>query len=65
MLDKVERGYPFPPYSPFPRSEFAHRIQRLKEEMEVTKLAMASPPSNIHCGRPGYWDVIQASAGGE
>ena len=38
MLDKVERHYPFPPYSPFPRSEFAHRIHRLKEEMATAKL---------------------------
>ena len=38
MLDKAQRMYPFPPYAPFPRSEFAHRIQRLKEEMEAAKL---------------------------
>ena len=38
MLDKVQRHYSFPPYAPFPRSEFTHRIQRLKEEMEAAKL---------------------------
>lgn len=38
MLDKAERHYPFPTYAPFPRSEFAHRIERLKQEMEAAKL---------------------------
>ena len=33
MLDKVDRVYAKPPYSPFPRAEYEDRVRRLKEEM--------------------------------
>jgi len=38
MLNKVERMYEQPPYAPFPRAEYAHRIQRIKEEMVAAEL---------------------------
>jgi Xaa-Pro aminopeptidase len=38
MLDKVERMYPTPPYSVFPRAEYEDRIRRLKEEMVKARL---------------------------
>ena len=38
MLNKVQRMHQKPPYAPFPRSEYAHRIRRVKEEMEAAQL---------------------------
>ena len=38
MLNKVERMYKSPPYAPFPRAEYDHRIRRIKEEMAAAQL---------------------------
>jgi hypothetical protein len=38
VLDKVERVYAKPPYSPFPRAEYENRVRRLKEEMVKAEL---------------------------
>ena len=38
MLDKVDRVYAKPPYSPFPRAEYEDRVRRLKEEMVKAEL---------------------------
>ena len=38
MLNKMDRVYEQPPYAPFPRSEYADRIRRIKEEMVAAQI---------------------------